>query len=157
MDQSYKTTFTYLKDLPSKLNQEIGLSQWYTITQEQINTFADITMDQQWIHTDPEKCKLASPYGTPIAHGFLVLSLASKFAYDCYTIEDIAMGINYGLDRVRFPNATPVNAQLRGRLILMEYKEIPQGAQFKVQITFELKGQEKPACVAEFIARAYTR
>lgn len=153
--QAFQSTFKHLTDLEQKLNQEIGVSPWHTITQEDINTFARVTNDEQWIHMDPERSKKESPYKTTIAHGFFVLSLASKFAYECYNIEDVKMGINYGLDRVRFPNATPVNAEIRGRLLLMEYKEIPGGAQFKIQITFELKGQDKPACVAEFIARCY--
>jgi acyl dehydratase len=154
--QSFKTTFSNLSELQNYLDQEIGVSPWHVITQEDINTFARVTHDEQWIHTDLERSRKESPYGTTIAHGFFVLSLASKFAFECYTIEDVKMGINYGLDRVRFPNATPVNANIRGRLLLMEYKAIRGGAQFKVQITFEIEGQKKPACVAEFIGRAYT-
>ncbi len=153
--EAYKTNFKHLVDLQSKIDQEIGLSPWHKITQEDINTFAQVTGDDQWIHTDPERSQKESPYGVTIAHGFMVLSLASKFAYETYSIDDVKMGINYGLDRVRFPNATQVNANIRGRVLLMEYKEIPGGAQFKVQMTFELEGQEKPACVAEFIARCY--
>ena len=153
---SYQSIFQHLTELRERIGQEIGVTPWHTITQEDINTFAKVTDDEQWIHVDEERSRQESPYKTTIAHGFFVLSLASKFAYECYLIEDVKMGINYGLDRVRFPNATPTGAQVRGRLILLEYKDIPGGAQLKMQMTFELNGQEKPACVAELIARCYT-
>lgn len=158
MQQSaYKTTLQHLSELKGYVGKELGLSDWITITQDRINVFANATEDHQWIHTDEAMAKTHSPYKTTIAHGFLVLSLASKFAYDTYSVADVGMGINYGLDRVRFPNATPVNAKLRGRVSLIEFKEIEGGAQYKLNIIFELDGQEKPACAAEFIARAYLK
>ncbi|MEM9078969.1 MAG: MaoC family dehydratase, partial [Bacteroidota bacterium] len=116
-----------------------------------------ITDDEQWIHVDVERSKKESPYKTPIAHGFLVLSLASSFCYQAYKVDDVGMGVNYGLDKVRFMNATPVNARLRGRTSLMTYEEIEGGAKYKVKVVFEIEGQEKPACVAEFLAMAYTK
>ena len=154
--EAYQSKFRHLTDLQEKLNQEIGLSPWHTFTQEDINTFARVTDDEQWIHTDVERAQKESPYGTTIAHGFFVLSLASKFAFECYVIEDAKIVINYGLDRVRFPNATLVDAEVRGRIVLLRYKEIDNGAQVKMQITFEIKGQEKPACVAEVVFLCYT-
>jgi len=154
-NKPYSTTFKNISALKDYLRKEIGLTEWVLITQKRIDEFAATTEDFQWIHTDPEMSKKYSPYGTTVAHGFLVLSLASKFAYEAYQIEGIAMGVNYGLDRVRFPNATKVDSYIRGRLVLMDYKEIPNGARFKVNITFEIKGEEKPACVAEFIGQVY--
>jgi len=153
--EAYCTTFKNLVDLKNEIGKELGLSKWVIITQDQIDTFAKCTDDLQWIHIDPERSAKESPYGKTIAHGFLVLSLASSFAYDTYKVEDAVMGINYGLDRVRFPSPTPVGAKIRGRVSLLEYKDIPNGGHFKLKIEFEIEGQEKPACVAEFLARAY--
>lgn len=154
-EQAYKTTFAHLADMKAFIGKEIGLTEWLPISQERINQFANATDDHQWIHTDPEMAAKQSPYKTTIAHGFLVLSLASKFCYESYEVGDIRMGINYGLDKVRFPNATPVNGKLRGRISLLEFRETTAGARFKLGITFELEGQRKPACVAEFLAQAY--
>lgn len=154
--EPYATTFKHLVDMKAVVGTEIGLTDWFQIDQEKINTFATLTEDEQWIHVDPEKSKLHSPYKTTVAHGFMVLSLASKFVYETCTVNDIVMGVNYGLDKVRFPNATPCGAMLRGRVSLIDFEERPNAARYKVKIVFELQGQEKPACVAEFIAMAYT-
>lgn len=152
----YKTRIERLADLEDWVGKEIGLSDWVVIDQERVNTFAEITEDEQWIHVDPEKSKLYSPYQTTIAHGFMVLSLASKFAYETYSIDDVVMGVNYGLDKVRFPNATRVGASVRGRISLMNFEPQEKGVRYKMKVIFEIKGEEKPACVAEFIAMAYT-
>ncbi|MEL6652472.1 MAG: MaoC family dehydratase [Bacteroidota bacterium] len=154
MDQAYNTQFVHLRDMAAKVGEEIGLTDWFEITQERIDQFAEATGDPQWIHTDPERAAKESPYGKTIAHGFLVLSLASKFAYEAYQVDDAVMGINYGLDKVRFPNATPVDALLRARVSLMEFGMEDKTARFKLKMVFELQGQSKPACVAEFIALA---
>ena len=154
-NEPYKTTFAHLSDLKEYVGKELGLSDWFEITQEQINTFAEVTDDHQWIHTKPEMAAKYSPYKTTIAHGFLVLSLASKVAYATYQIEDVVMGVNYGLNRVRFTNAVPVGSFLRGRISLKAYKEIERGAQFVMDLIFEIKGQEKPALVAEWIGQSY--
>ncbi len=151
----YATTFQHLRDMKNSVGKELGLSDWIEITQERIDTFAGATEDHQWIHIDPEKSKLHSPYKQTVAHGFLVLSLASKFTYDCYQVEDVTMGVNYGLNKVRFPNATRSGALLRGRVSLMDYAEKPGGARIILQVVFEIEGEEKPACVAEFIGQAY--
>jgi len=150
----YRTTFKQLSDIKAAVGQEIGLSDWMTITQDAVNTFAKATEDEQWIHVDVEKSKKDSPYGTTIAHGFFVLSLASRFSYELITIEGVKMVLNYGLDKVRFPNATPVGAELRARLSVLSYEEKPNGARYKMKMIFEIKGQEKPACVAELLAQA---
>lgn len=155
-NEPYKTSLDHLAELEGMLGQEMGLSPWAEITQDQISTFARITGDEQWIHIDVERSKKESPYRTTIAHGFMILSLASKFAYETMHIGDVSMGLNYGLDKVRFMNATPSGGKVRGRISLMEYEAIENGAKYKVKIIFELQGQEKPACVAEFLAHAYT-
>lgn len=155
-DKAYSTHIAQLADLPKYIGKELGLTDWVQITQDRINTFADLTEDQQWIHIDAERSAKESPYGKTVAHGFLVLSLASKFAYETYSFGDVGMAVNYGLDRVRFPNATPVDALLRGRVSLMECKTITGGMRFKLKVEFELKDQEKPACVAEFLGQAYS-
>ena len=152
----YSTKLKELSELKDYIGKELGLTEWITIEQERIDSFAETTEDRQWIHTDPERSAAFSPYKKTVAHGFLVLSLASKISYDAFSIENVVMGVNYGLDKVRFPNATKSDAQLRGRVSLMEYNAIPGGAKYKVKIVFELQGEEKPACVAEFLAMAYT-
>lgn len=153
---AYATAFDHLADMKDHIGKELGLTDWVTISQDRINTFAEATEDHQWIHVDVERSKKESPYKQTVAHGFLVLSLASKFTYQAYSMKDVVMGVNYGLDKVRFPNATPAGARIRGRVSLMTYKEIPGGARYKILVHFEIEGQTKPACVAEFIAQAYT-
>lgn len=152
----YKTEIQHLSDLKQYLGKELGLTEWVLITQEMINQFGELTGDTQWIHTDPEKSKQFSPYKTTVAHGFMILSMASRFCYETCTVADIAMGVNYGLDKVRVPNATPVDSFIRGRVSLMEFEEFEGGAKYKMNIAFEIKDAEKPAVVAEFIAMAYT-
>ena len=155
-DKAYATRLRDVSELKNYVGKELGLTQWMPMTQERINTFADATEDFQWIHTDPKRSATLSPYKKTIAHGFLVLSMASKISYDTFSIENVAMGVNYGLDKVRFPNATKSGAYFRGRVSLIESNEIPGGAKYKMGIVFELKGEEKPACIAEFIAIAYS-
>lgn len=154
--EAYATHFDHLADLKDSVGKEIGLSPWLEVTQEKIDAFAKSTEDFQWIHVNQEMSAKHSPYQRTIAHGFLVLSFASKFVYDTCTVGDVVMGVNYGLNKVRFPNATPSGSWLRGRVSLIQYDEKPNGARYIIKIVFELKGQEKPACVAEFIAQAYT-
>ena len=124
---------------------------------EKIDDFAEITDDKQWIHTDPDKSALYSPYKKTVAHGFLVLSMVSRISFNAFSIKNVVAGINYGLDRVRFPNATKSDSAYRGRVSLMEFTVIPGGAKYKLKIVIEIQGEEKPACVAEFLALAYTK
>ena len=152
---AYKTTFNQLADMENYIGKEIGLSDWMTIDQASINTFAKVTKDEQWIHIDEEKSAKHSPYKTTIAHGFFVLSLASHFSYECIGFKDVGMGVNYGLDKVRFTNAVPAGSKIRGRMTLMEYEEKKGGAKYKVNLVMEMEGAEKPACVAEWIGMAY--
>ena len=152
---AYATRLTNTSELSAYVGKELGLTQWMPMTQQRINTFADATEDFQWIHTDVERSASFSPYKKTVAHGFLVLSMASKVSYDTFSIENVAMGVNYGLDKVRFPNATKSGNFFRGRVSLLECDEIKGGVKYKMEIVFELKGEDKPACVAEFIAIAY--
>ena len=125
----YSTTIPNLSDLPNYIGKELGLTEWMTIAQERINQFAEATEDRQWIHIDKEKSAAFSPYKETVAHGFLVLSLASKISYDAFSIKNIAMGVNYGLDKVRFPNATKSGALLTWTRILwsnvIQFLEVP--------------------------------
>lgn len=154
-NKAYATHFEHLVEMKDWVGKELGLTEWLLITQDRIDAFAKATEDYQWIHTEPQKAKQFSPYQQTVAHGFLVLSLASKFTYDCYSVGDVVMGVNYGLNKVRFPNATRSGAELRGRISLIDYEEKPNGARFVLKVVFEIKGEEKPACVAEFIGQVY--
>ena len=153
----YFTTVDKLVDLKDHVGKEIGLTPWVTIKQERINQFAETTEDRQWIHIDEAQSATYSPYKKTVAHGFLVLSLASKFSYETLSMRDVVMGVNYGLDKVRFPNATKSGAKIRGRVRVLNFEEITGGGKYKLEIVFEIEGEEKPACVAEFIALAYTK
>ena len=155
INKAYSTEIDELSDLKNYVGKEVGLSEWTIITQDQINTFAKITDDNQWIHISPELCKKHSPYKKPVAHGFLVLSLAPKFCYETLKFNNVSMGVNYGCDKVRFMNATRVNSSIRARIFLISCEQIEGGSRYKLKIIYELKDQEKPACVAEFIAIAY--
>ena len=137
-----------LTETKELVGQELGLSNWHQITQTQISKFAKVTGDEQWIHTAPIRAKLLSPFKTTIAHGFLVLSLLPKFLEETYTIKSAKMGVNYGLNRVRFTAPVPVKSFVRGRVILKEFAEIKNGAKLTVEVTVALKDHDKPACIA---------
>ena len=148
-------TLQSLAELPPFVGQEIAVSDWITITQEQVNLFADATGDHQWIHVDVERAK-AGPFGAPIAHGFLTLSLIPKFFASALEIKGSGMGVNYGLNKVRFTAPVPVGSRLRGRLKLLSCEPIDNGGmQMAWQVTVEREGSEKPACVAESLSRRY--
>ncbi|MGH1360465.1 MAG: MaoC family dehydratase [Burkholderiaceae bacterium] len=148
-------TFPTLKSLGEKLGQEVAVTEWVTITQERINLFADATDDHQWIHLDRERAK-AGPFGATIAHGFLTLSLVPMFLKKAMTIEDQRMGVNYGLNKVRFPSPVLVDSELRARLVLKEFEPLDEsGAQCTMSVTIERRGSEKPVCVAECVSRHY--
>ena len=148
-------TFESIDDFASAVGQEIGVSEWHTITQEQVNTFADATMDHQWIHVDVERAA-QGPFGGPIAHGFLTLSLLPHLASKTYQVANVRMGINYGLNKVRFPQPVAVGAKVRGRAELVDATDVPGGKQFVTRWTIEIDGVEKPACIAEFVVRQLT-
>ena len=142
--EAYKTHFENLEEMSKSIGQELGISNWVEISQEKINLFAKITEDEQWIHIDAEKSAKESPYKTTIAHGFMVLSLASRFSYDTVSIASVKMGVNYGVDRVRFTSATPSGGLVRGRVSLLEFESKPGGAKYKLGIKVELKGHAIP-------------
>lgn len=145
-----------IDELRSLLGQEIGLSDWLEITQERINQFADATGDHQWIHVEVERAQTESPYGTTIAHGFLTLSLLSAFMQQALAFRFPAkMGINYGLNRVRFVSGVPAGSRLRARIALQSIEDFPGGHQFTWLFTVEREGADKPACVAEWLSRTY--
>ncbi len=148
-------TFQSLKEFPALVGQEVAVSDWLTITQEQVNQFAQATGDHQWIHVDVERAK-AGPFGGPIAHGFLTLSLLPRFFESSIEIVESRMGVNYGLNRVRFMAPVPVGSRLRARLKLLACESIDNhGMQMTWEVTIEREGVAKPACVAESIARRY--
>lgn len=134
--------------------QELGVSDWVQITQAEVDAFADLTHDHQWIHVDVERAK-ASALGTTIVHGYFTLSLAPRLQDDIYCVEGFGFGLNYGLNRVRFPAPLPVGGRIRLRVRLAAVEEVPGGLQCTVTNTFEHDGSTKPVCVAEMIFRMY--
>ena len=148
-------TFQSLAELPPLVGQEIAVSDWVTITQEQVNLFAEATGDHQWIHVDVEKAR-AGPFGAPIAHGFLTLALIPRFFESALEIRNTRMGVNYGLNKVRFTSPVPVGSRLRGRMKLIRCEPVDNGGmQMAWQVMVEREGADKPACVAESISRRY--
>jgi len=148
-------TITGLDELRTRVGEELGVSDWHEVTQEAIDAFAEVTGDDQWIHIDPERAK-DTPFGGTIAHGYYTLSLAPMFSYRMFSLEGIAFGVNYGLNRVRFPAPMPVGDRIRMRMKLANVEEIPGGAQITMELTFEREEGDKPVCVAESLSRVYT-
>ncbi|MBI3837442.1 MAG: MaoC family dehydratase [Planctomycetia bacterium] len=149
-------TIQGVEELRSLVGQELGASDWIDVKQEMISAFSDITRDKQWIHTDLERAKRESPFRTTIAHGFLTLSLVSYLHGQAVRIEgDHKMGINYGLNRVRFPNPVRSGSRIRSRSFVKAVEDFPEGAQITWLITVELENAEKPALVAEWVTRLY--
>ena len=147
-------TFERLAELADRVGQEVGVSDWITVDQARIDGFAEATGDRQWIHIDPQRAA-AGPFGTTIAHGFLTLSLLPEMGASAMEILDTRMGINYGLNRVRFTATVPVDSRLRGRFKLLAFEPIAGGAQLTMQVTMQREGSDKPVCVAESLARRY--
>jgi acyl dehydratase len=146
--------FESLGEVGKAVGEHLGYSEWHTVTQEQINAFADATIDHQWIHIDPEAAA-KGPFGTTIAHGFLTLSLIPMFAVQVSRVTGIRMGVNYGLNKVRFPAPVPVGSKLRAGVRVLSFEEIPGGAQAVNEVTIEREGGDKPCCVAETVVRYY--
>jgi acyl dehydratase len=146
------TEFAGPKALLDAIGADLGTTDWITITQDQINAFADATLDNQWIHVDTERAK-AGPFGAPIAHGYLTMSLAAYFLGQLVRVSGISMGINYGADKVRFPSPVPVGSKLRGRGELIDAKEVPGGVQATIRVTIEREGSDKPAAIVEALTR----
>ena len=148
-------TFQTLSDLAACTGQEVAVSDWITITQQQVNLFAEATGDHQWIHVDPEKAR-AGPFGAPVAHGFLTLSLLPRFFESSFEIVESRLGVNYGLNKVRFTAPVPVGSRLRARMMLLASEPIDNaGLQMTWQVTVEREGADKPVCIAESVVRRY--
>lgn len=145
------------KALRARIGEEIGVTEWMDVTQDMINQFADVTKDHQFIHIDPERAAAETPFGGAIAHGFLTLSLLSAMFYEAGPkVEGVTMGVNYGLDKVRFLSPVLAGARVRGRLTLASFDEsVPGQVTYKHNITVEIEGGGKPALIAEWIGRGY--
>ncbi|MCX8497044.1 MAG: MaoC family dehydratase [Akkermansiaceae bacterium] len=153
--QTGHNVYARLFDLEPMIGREIGVSDWLLIDQQRIDMFAQCTGDLQWIHIDPDRAA-TGPFGGPIAHGFLTLSLLPILSASAVRIEDVTMSVNYGLNRVRFPSPLPVNSRVRGRVSVMSFERLNPGAQIVTKVTVEREGHEKPVCVAEAVSRRYT-
>jgi acyl dehydratase len=147
-------SFDKLSDLQALVGQHVADSDWIAIDQHRIDLFADATGDHQWIHVDPVRAA-AGPFGTTVAHGFLTLSLLPEMGISAFELRDTRMGVNYGLNRVRFPAPVPVGSRLRGRFKLLSYEAIEGGAQLTFEVTMEREGSAKPVCIAESVSRRY--
>ena len=147
-------SFEKLTDLQALVGQQVADSDWITIDQHRIDLFADATGDHQWIHVDPVRAA-AGPFGATVAHGFLTLSLLPEMGISAFEARDTRMGVNYGLNRVRFMAPVPVGSRLRGRFKLLSFEPIEGGAQITMEVTMEREGSAKPVCIAESVSRRY--
>jgi acyl dehydratase len=141
-------------ELKAKVGEHLGYSSYHEVTQEQVNLFADATGDHQWIHVDPERAK-SGPFGGPIAHGYLTLSLAPSLIPEIVQVHGFSMGVNYGCEKVRFPSPVPVGSNLRAGAELVGVDDVAGGVQVSMKLTFEVEGASKPSCVAEVVYRYY--
>ena len=149
------TTTTTLAELPSYVGGELGTSDWIEVTQERVNLFADATGDHQWIHVDVERAKAESPFGGPIAHGYLTLSLLASLSAQVLVVTDTVMAVNYGLNKVRFPSPVPVGSKVRLTATLKSVEEVTGGLQLVLSAVIEREGGDKPVCIAEPVFRYY--
>ncbi|HUS62308.1 MAG TPA: MaoC family dehydratase [Acidimicrobiales bacterium] len=140
--------------LKAKIGEHLGYSEWHEVSQDQVNLFADATGDHQWIHVDVERAK-TGPFGGPIAHGYLTLALAPVLFSQVLKVDGISMGVNYGLNKLRFPSPVPVGSRMRVGGQLASVEDVAGGVQAAVDLTFEVEGTDKPACVAQALYRYY--
>ena len=145
---------TGVDGLKAAVGEHLGYSEYFDVTQERVNQFAEATGDHQWIHVDVERAK-SGPFGGPIAHGYLTLSLGPMLYPTVVRIEGFTMGVNYGANKVRFPSPVPVGSKIRLGVKLLEVEDIANGVQMTMEFTFECQGASKPSCVAEIIFRSY--
>ena len=143
-----------VEEVRAAVGRHFGYSDWLEITQERVNEFAEATGDHQWIHVDPERAK-GGPFGGPIAHGYLTISLAPMLLPQVMRVEGIQMGVNYGINKLRFPSPVPVGSKLRVGASLADVEDIQGGAQVTMDLTFEVEGKDKPSCVAQAVYRYY--
>ena len=148
-------TFRGTEELRKAVGEDLGYSEWITVDQARIDTFADATDDHQWIHVNPQKAA-EGPFGRTVAHGFLTVALLPAFGWDTFAVEGVAMTVNYGLNKVRFPSPVPVGSRLRGHSELLDVVDVPGGVQATIGGTVEIQDWPKPACVAEVILRYLT-
>lgn len=149
------TRIVEFKDVKSLVGKELGVSDWHLVTQDEINKFADATHDHQWIHIDVERAKKESPFGGPVAHGYYTLSLAPHLMSQIWAVNGIKMGVNYGLNKLRFPSPVMIGKRVRARATLNNVEDVQGGIQVAVGIAFEVEGSDKPVCVAEGLYRYY--
>jgi acyl dehydratase len=155
MSTMAQTVFDGLDAVRAAVGAELGTSDWLEITQERVDQFADATGDHQWIHVDPERAA-AGPFGGPIAHGYLTLSLSNALLPEIVEVQGVSMGVNYGVGKVRFPAPVPVGSRIRASATLSAVDDVPGGVQTTMLITVEVEGGAKPACVIESISRYLT-
>jgi acyl dehydratase len=148
------TVINGIDGLKSSVGNHLGYSNYLTITQERVNQFAEATGDHQWIHVDVERAK-SGPFGAPIAHGYLTLSLGPVLLPEIFTVGGISMGVNYGANKIRFMSPVQVGSKLRAGAKLVQVDDVAGGAQVTMEVTFEVEGAAKPSCVAEIIFRYY--
>lgn len=143
-------TFKGIVELEESVGKHLGHSEWHTVTQQQVDAFADATGDNQWIHTDPVRAA-AGPFGGTIAHGYLTLSLVPRLVWQIYAVEGVSMSINYGANKLRFPSTVPVGSRVRAGAELIEIQHRPSGSQATVRVTVEREGESRPVCVVETV------
>jgi len=144
-------TFASLQEFVAAKGESLGVSEWHTVTQDQVNSFADATGDHQWIHVDVERAA-SGPFGGTIAHGYLTLSMVPVLQMEIFRINGLTMGINYGLDRLRFPSPVPVGSSIRAEATLTDVRETPLGWLASIRLRVEVEGQQKAACVADTLS-----
>lgn len=147
------TTFTTPDALLDAVGTDLGRTDWVTITQERIDQFADATGDRQWIHVDPQRAAAESPYGSTIAHGYLTLAMTNQLLPELLEVQGTSMGVNYGVDKVRFPSAVPAGSAVRAHAVIAAASEVPGGVQVTITITVEVRDADRPACVVQSISR----
>ena len=150
-----RTTVDGVEGVQGLVGQHLGHSEWVTITQEQVNLFAEATGDDQWIHVDVERAKAESPFGGPVAHGYLTLSLVTPLVGQIIDAKGFRMGVNYGAEKIRFPSPVPVGGRVRASATLDEATPFEGGVQMNLKVTIEVEGQEKPAMVGSILFRRY--
>jgi acyl dehydratase len=147
-----QTVLRGIDEVKAAVGRHLGYSDWFEVTQERVNLFADATGDHQWIHVDPERAR-EGPFGGPIAHGYLTLSLSNLFLPQIVDVQEVSMGVNYGANKVRFPSPVPVGAKIRGGAELVAVEDVAGGIQTTMVVTIEVAGSDKPACVIESLSR----
>lgn len=148
--------FKNFSEFKSMIGEDLPSGDWYTISQQMINDFANATLDKQWIHIDEERAAIESPFKKTVAHGFMSVSMISRMLEEMFVVKSVKMGLNYGLNKVRFPNPVPVNSELRMHSSIKEIEDLSNnGIKVTFLCTIEIKGQQKPACVAEFLAALF--